>query len=220
MLVKSIEVFKKIDVRNHRTAKDFIHSDDSFMKIDIEDVVGRIIKLNSAMAKFWKNAKGWAPLQAAQLLTKSRLDWQVSLSHSLKKWLEVQTPEMAESALILGWANLGSLVEGTMKLFLSAYYKDYQSDVKAIKNKGKLIDPDSLQLETLRQFFKDKIWDSEFDEWVLKIQQRRNAIHAFKDRELGDREEFLKSVREYLKLLRYINFRLPYPDEIYEPREI
>ena len=115
---------------------------------------------------------------------------------------------------------LGSLVEGTMKLFLSAYYKDYQSDVKAIKNKGKLIDPDSLQLETLRQFFKDKIWDSEFDEWVLKIQQRRNAIHAFKDRELGDREEFLKSVREYLKLLRYINFRLPYPDEIYEPREI
>jgi hypothetical protein len=127
--------------------------------------------------------------------------------------------------LILAWADLGSQVEGTMKLFLSVWYKDYKNDVKAIKKKGEgdLIDPDSLQLEPMRQFFKERIWrneDKDWDAWILKIQQRRNAVHAYKSRDIGTFDEFLVDVRRYLNFLRYINDRLPYPDdEIYKPRE-
>jgi len=53
----------------------------------------------------------------------------------------------------------------------------------------------------------------------MRIQQRRNAIHAYKDREIGNHDEFLLDVKTYLKFLRYINERLPYPDDIYIPRE-
>ena len=40
-----------------------------------------------------------------------------------------------------------------MKLFLSVWYESYKNDVEAIKRKGKLQDPDGLQLEPLRKFF-------------------------------------------------------------------
>ena len=46
-------------------------------------------------------------------------------------------------------ANVGALVEGQLKLFLSAYYKDYVSDAEAIRKKGAVIDPDVASLESL-----------------------------------------------------------------------
>jgi len=54
--------------------------------IDIDKVIEHIASLNRGLKEFWSSAKGWAPIEAAQLLTKSRLDWQVSLSHSLRLW--------------------------------------------------------------------------------------------------------------------------------------
>ena len=106
-----------------------------------------------------------------------------------------------------------------MKLFLSVWYKDYKNDIDAIKGKNKLQAPDGLMLEPLRKFFVKKIWDDEWDDWVKSIQQRRNAIHAYKTREIGTNEGFMEEVRKYLEFLRYINFRLPYPDDIYVPTE-
>jgi hypothetical protein len=80
-----------------------------------------------------------------------------------------------------------------------------------------------MQLEQMRQFFRKRIWrkgDEDWDSWILKIQQRRNAVHAFKSRDIGTFDEFFVDVQKYLKFLRYINDRLPYPDdEIYKPRE-
>ena len=187
----------------------------------IEEVMARIETLSDGLRSFWSKAKGWAPIEAAHLLGKSRLDWQVSLTVCLGKWIEKPSEKEASGSLILAWANLGSLVEGTLKLFLSVYYKDYKNDIDAIKKKGELQDPDVLQLESLRQFFKKKIWDKEpWDNWIQKIQQRRNAIHAYKDRDIGSHDEFLDDVRNYLKFLRYINSRLPYPDDVYTPQEI
>jgi hypothetical protein len=192
-------------------------------EIPIDQVVSRIINLNDGLKRFWTKAEEWAPIEAAQLLSKSRLDWQVSLSYGLKNWLEDPSPENQNGRLIIAWANLGSLVEGTMKLFLSVWYNDYKSDVEAIKKKGDLIDPDNMQLEQMRQFFRKRIWrkgDEDWDSWILKIQQRRNAVHAFKSRDIGTFDEFFVDVQKYLKFLRYINDRLPYPDdEIYKPRE-
>lgn len=181
-------------------------------EIPIDKVINRIVILNEDLRQFWTQADGWAPIEAAQLLSKSRLDLQVSLSLCLKIWLIEPLPDDKNGRLILAWANLGSLVEGTMKLFLSVFYEGYKSDVEAIKNKGKLIDPDGLQLESMRQFFRKRIWGEDWDEWIRHIQNKRNAIHAYKSRDIGTFEDFFADVRRYLKFLRYINDRLPYPD--------
>lgn len=99
----------------------------------VDEAIKRIIKLNEGLCKFWSNSSGWAPIEAAQLLSKSRLDWQVELSRTLLIWTVTADDAEKNGRLILGWANLGSLLEGTLKLFLSVYYKDYQADVDAIK---------------------------------------------------------------------------------------
>jgi hypothetical protein len=197
-------------------------SDPTDMPID--EVVNRIITLNDGLRHFWsKMDAGWAPIEAAQLLSRSRLDWQVSLSKCLKKWLVEFSVDENDGRLIMAWTNLGSLVEGTMKLFLSVYYVDYQKDVLALKKRnGNLIDPDTLDLEKMRLFFRDRFWNNEnnnWDSWILHIQQRRNAVHAFKNRDIGTIEEFYDDVRKYLEFLRYINDKLPYPGEVYTPRE-
>ncbi|MFZ3384871.1 MAG: hypothetical protein WA144_13190 [Candidatus Methanoperedens sp.] len=188
-------------------------------EMPIADVINRIITLNNGLRQFWKDVEGWASIEAAQLLSKSRLDLQISLSVCLKIWLLEPSPKDKDGRLILAWANLGSLVEGTMKLFLSIFYTEYKKDVEAIKNKGKIIDPDGLQLESMRQFFRKKIWGEDWDEWIQHIQNRRNAIHAYKSRDIGTFEEFFADVRSFLKFLRYINSRLPYPEDFYMPRE-
>ena len=204
--------------------------------IDISNVVTRIIKLNSGLCDFWSKASGWAPDGAATLMSKSRLDRQVSLSKCLQLWLSSEVSGYEEGALILAWANLGSLIEGTLKLFLSVYYEDYKKEIisniqnieankkylKSYKDKkGNMIDPDILTLEKLRIFFnKNKIWSEEWNNYVSKVQIYRNAIHAYQDKEIGTMKEFEESVRYYLKMVAEFNDRMPYPDDIYVPRQI
>lgn len=187
--------------------------------LPIESVIERIISLNRGICWFWGQAHGWAPAEAAQLLSKSRLDRQVSLSHCLKLWLLSPPDGGASGQLILGWVNLGSLVEGSLKLFLSVWYEAYKQDVDAIRRQDRLQDPDGLRLEPLRVFFRKRIWDAEFDGWVQHIQCRRNALHAYQDKDIGSSEELQTYMRRYLDILRYVNFRLPYPDEVYEADE-
>lgn len=206
-------------VTNHNSVKAQVCRMPDPTNMSVDEVIERIIKLNEGLRKFWGRAEGWAPLEAAELISNSRLDRQVSLSHCLKLWIASIKPELEDGHLILAWANLGSLMEGSMKLFLSVWYKTYISDIDAIKRKGKLQDPDVLQLEPLRQFFKKRIWDDTFDTYIQTIQQQRNAIHAFKDRDIGTKEEFTNNIRIYLNILRYINYRLPYPDDVYAPKE-
>src|SRR5689334_20598189 len=91
-------------------------------KMSNEEVVNRIIQLNKGMYEFWNTAKGWAPIEAAELLSKSRLDWQISLTEYLNNWLNKEHDETDYASLILAWANIGSLVEGTIKLALSVFY--------------------------------------------------------------------------------------------------
>jgi hypothetical protein len=192
--------------------------------MSIDEVMNRIVTLNDGLRRFWTMVEeGWAPIEAAQILSTSRLDWQVSLSSCLKYWLLESSSDDKSGRLILAWANLGSLVEGTMKLFLSVWYTSYKTDVLAIKKSGDLISPDNLQLEQMRQYFRERIWregDENWDAWILHIQQRRNAVHAFKSRDIGTFDEFFADVRKYLEFLRYVNSRLPYPGDVYVPREV
>lgn len=200
-----------------------------------EETVKRIIKLTEGLTSFWKKADRWAPIEAVELLTKSRLDWQDSLSRQLKLFLDDSNTE--SGLLILAWATLGSLTEGIMKLFLCVFYKDYQTEhlkkefKHIIDRKGNLIDPDILVLEKLRVFFAEHVFPKdakeqwkkkgEIDwlEWILKMQQRRNAIHAFKIREIGSLKEFHFELKNYLIFMRKINNTLPYPDMQYQPQE-
>jgi len=204
-------------------------------KYSVEETVNRIIHLTEEMASFWTNSKTWAPIEAANLLTKSRLDWQASLSKQLKLFLNKSNNE--SGLLILAWTTLGSLTEGILKLFLSVYYKVYQVQnltrefKQVIDRKGNIIDPDGLILDKLRLFFAKRVFPANAKEvwlikgevdwlnWILKIQNRRNAIHAFKSRDIGDIEDFHSELQNFLIFLRKINNGLPYPDDIYVPAE-
>jgi len=210
---------KITEITDHDSAQANVLGMSDPNNMSVDDVIECIIKLNDGLRKFWSSAEGWAPVEAANLLDKSRLDRQVSLSRCLKLWVATSSPEVQDGHLILAWANLGSLIEGSMKLFLSVWYKTYKSDIDAVRRKGKFQDPDGLQLEPLRQFFKKRIWDKTLDGFIQNIQKRRNAIHAFKHRNIGTKNEFFDNVRKYLIILRYINYRLPYLDDIYVPRE-
>ena len=168
------------------------------------------------MMNFWKNPQGWAPIEAAELLNKSMLEWQSSLALSLSNW----TGTLSDGELILAWANIGALVEGQLKLFLSAYYNDYRADSESIKKRGTVQDPDGETVEPLRVFFSKRIWSSEqaWNAWILQIAQRRNAIHAFKAKDIGTSEELHAALRTLLSFIRDMNSMLPYPD-MYEPSE-
>lgn len=57
----------------------------TFEVLSYSEIVDKIVKLNEYIQSFWSKAEGWAPIDAANLLSKSRLDWLVSLSYSLYK---------------------------------------------------------------------------------------------------------------------------------------
>lgn len=208
-------------IQNHESATHQSRSvHPSPYEIPITEVIERIESLNDGLRIFWQDSEGWASVKTAKLLKKSRLDWQVSLSRCLNLWITEASGEKENGKLILAWANLGSLVEGSMKLFLSVWYTTYLEDRDELfLRNDKIRDPDVLSIEPMRQYFKRKIWDKYWDHWVLNIQQKRNAIHAYKNRDIASFEDFNNDVRRYLEFVRYINFRLPYPDQMYIPRE-
>lgn len=182
----------------------------------IDQVIDRIIALNRALARFWGTG-GWASGKPAQVLSQSRLDWQVSLSHALKFWVQRPSGELESAHQILGYVNLGSLVEGVLKLCLSVWYYSYETNENVKTNaKGDIVDPDRLKFEDLKQFFKKSVWvsglDDNWDRWLDRIQARRNAIHAYRDRPIGTYGELVEDIRHYLRFLCRVNSTLPYPD--------
>jgi len=178
---------------------------------DADELCQRIAILTRSIMDFWANSGGWASGEVASLLDKSMLHWQTSLAESLSRWLNMDS----DGDLILAWINLGALVEGQLKLFLCVYYDDYTNDAKGICRRGQKIDPDSSQLEELRQFFQKHIWDVgvNWTPYVELVQQRRNAVHAFQRRDIGTVNEWIDALRLHLSFVRDIGGRLPYPDE-------
>ncbi|MEO7046295.1 MAG: hypothetical protein ABI091_13380 [Ferruginibacter sp.] len=85
---------------------------------DLENLLSSTTNFTEQLINFWKSAQGWAPIEAASLLSKSRLDWQLSLTKQLHIFIRDDIRK-EEGALILAWVTLGSLVEGLLKLHLS-----------------------------------------------------------------------------------------------------
>ena len=176
----------------------------------LSDSIENIVALNTELADFWIRANGWAPPNAAALMSKSRLDWQIELSTTLSLWI---SPNITDGKLILGWTNLGALIEGTLKLYLCIYYNDYINDKDKITSRGKTVDPDALTLESLKQFCsKKKLLNSDHIELVSFVQHKRNAIHAFKNRSIGTAAELHYCILRYAKLLSDSIDCFPYPD--------
>jgi hypothetical protein len=217
--MKITSIVTSISRTDHLSAIDRVKTMPPSEALSIESVIQRIISLNQGIFIFWSQADDWTSEESAQILSRSRLDRQVSLSYCLKLWLQDPYDGAESGQIIMGWANLGSLLEGSLKLFLSVWHETYKLDIDAFKKKNKFQNPDGLQLEPLRIFFKKKIWNNEIDSWVQHIQIRRNAIHAYQDKEIGSLEELQTYMRKYLDILRYINFRLPYHDVISEANE-
>ncbi|MCG2665181.1 MULTISPECIES: hypothetical protein [Brevundimonas] len=196
-------------------------------QLPLIEVVQRIVKLNEGLRSFWSSSHGWAPADAAELMGKSRLDRQASLSRSLLHWITADE-ELEDGDLILGWTNLGSLIEGTIKLFLAVYYEDFKADFENVKKtqawhskQEKVLEPDGLRLEVLVHYVETaKLFQGDDLALFKLVQQRRNAIHAFKDRDIGTPAELHSAMRAYLRFLRDTASRLPYPDDLYEPREL
>jgi hypothetical protein len=164
---------------------------------------------------FWSNAGGWAPVEAEKILSRSRLDWLHGLSESLNTWTDIyRTTTDNEDKFILAWANLGALLEGGIKLFLSVHVLSYNNSQNCYKNNtGTIIEPDELGLENLKVFLqKEKIFEKKWYKFITRVQQRRNAIHAYKDRDIGNWAEFYRSIEDLYLFTKEIKDRLPYPD--------
>ncbi|MGE7662654.1 hypothetical protein ACQKL6_13285 [Peribacillus sp. NPDC097197] len=182
---------------------------------EVRLAIDEIVDIYRDHQYFWGNAAGWAPEEAEKILTRSRLDWLHALSESLFTWTEVyRTSTDSEGKLILAWTNLGAVLEGGIKLFLSVHVKHYQnSQHHYLDSNGKLIEPDVLTLEKLKVFLqKEKIFAPKWYPFILMVQQRRNAIHAYKHRDIGNWTEFYESIKKLSVFTQEIKNQLPYPE--------
>ncbi|ANK71678.1 hypothetical protein FA04_02935 [Ensifer adhaerens] len=187
-----------------------------------ESHVADIVTIQAGLAGFWSKAHGWAPSDGATLLASARLDWTPSLARSLHRWIE--PPTLSDGDLILAWANLGSIMESSLRLFFGVYINDYNNsaeDLAAIDalrkkgaKKGQHYPPDELAMEKIRQLIeRRKIFPDAERKLIGIIQSRRNAIHSFNDREIGSTSEFRVTVADYRVFIANMASRLPYPDD-------
>lgn len=175
----------------------------------------------SEQADFWGNSHGWAPKDAAKLLSAIRLEQYASLALNLDSTMlrRAKSPDHESGRLIIAWAHLGSLVECTLQLLLSVHLRDYQKDPNRIYNRRrgatKLAMPHEAMLENLRVFLDKSVWSpkekQKWSPWILDIQQHRNAIHAMKPRPMGTWDDLKKAVKTYSLFLREVDSRLPRP---------
>lgn len=162
--------------------------------------------------RLWSDgAPGWAPEVATELLTRSRLDRQAALCRCLRAWLDPPPRERADGSLILAWVNLGSLVEGALQFFLSVYAHDYANN--PVRRKRNAMDVQELMFQQLQEFFRDAVWTDEqrqrWDPWLETVRLRRNAIHAYEDRDIGTHDDFLRAVVTYRELAHELEGQLP-----------
>ncbi|MEG0408561.1 MAG: hypothetical protein RR623_06770 [Bacilli bacterium] len=66
----------------------------------------------------------------------------------------------------------------------------------------------------MKVFSRGILWNqrSEWDLWIDRIQKRRNTIHAFNNREIGNTEEFMNNLTIFFDFIDYINKRFTYPE--------
>lgn len=182
---------------------------------DAETAIRSLEAWHAKLIFHWADgARGCAPDVASEILARSRLDRQASLCSCLRLWLDVPVDARSDGQLVLAWANLGSLVEGSMKFFLSVFANDYANG-NPILRRGRAVDPDELGFEQLRQFFNRDVWlpdQRTWDTWLEAIQRRRNAIHAYRDRDVGTHADFLAAIVGFHEFAMVLDGQVPWYD--------
>ncbi len=141
---------------------------------DLKATIVDIVCVNAFLNDFWGNC-GWTSGDAAKLLKESRLDRQFELSRTLAIWLEPPTEHDSEGRLILAWANLGTLVEGTMKWFLCVFANDC-ANAPELDRKGNRVELDDMWFANLCRYFVRQVGQTpEFGRLCTRIRKRRNA---------------------------------------------
>ncbi len=183
--------------------------------IDLESTISDIVASIKRIQEFGREeASGWSPRETAELLENSRMDRLVSLSHSLHLWTEPSAEEDREARLILAWANLGIPVEGTMTWFLCVFENDYAKQPTKTRS-GFDLRPNRLRFEEMCRFFSEHVWiDSqraEWNDWLAKVRNFRNAVHAFNQRDIGNWNDWKNAVVRYHEFISELDGRVPYP---------
>lgn len=128
----------------------------------VNDAYLKITKKTSKLVSVWRNFIEQEGLRKKYIIM---LDWQVSLTNSLKYWLSMDT-NISTGDLILARINLGMLVETWLRIFFTIYSYDYQNDdfiiiknrIEKIKDrKKKRVEIKDLTFNNLITFFISKI---------------------------------------------------------------
>lgn len=170
-----------------------------------------IVQVHRKIGVTWRDG-GWAPSEAAALLRKGNLDRLASLAATLAIWAQKPPAEQEEGRLVLGWANLGALVEGTMTWFVCVHADSYAVDPLVNRN-GEPIDPDDIWFAKLIELFKKQVLDpaasTRWGKWLDTVRERRNAIHAYHPRDVGSFRELRRAIRAYAEFLTDLQSRIP-----------
>lgn len=116
-------------------------------------------------------------------------------------------------------------MESSLRLFLAVYLTDYHNSVEDLEainalqrsgpEQGQPYSPSSLQFEKIRQLLaRRELFENHDLGLVALVQSRRNAIHSFKNREIGTTEEFRAAVMQYRIFISSLATRLPYPLDV------
>lgn len=192
---------------------------DKFDSFSLIDVISKVIYLNTKLSNFWgKGVDGWSPDEVTELFSETRMERVVSFSHRLEDALRDVSQSEEEAHLISSWVTLGALIESSLALFFTIYRNDYVKNGPRKKD-GKITEPTKLSFHELKSvMLQHGLIDQKSHDWVENVQQFRNVIHIFRDKNIGTRDDLVKSIKRYLALLEFINHSLPYPDEMYSPR--
>jgi len=164
----------------------------------------------------WKNHDGWAPKSVSLKLDKAMFDWIIDLTDCLGIWVD-KRKHLSDGELILAYTNFGSLVENWLKLFYCIYYESYKEN--PIKRGSNIIEPNKTMLQSLKEFSVGKLWEKDDDwyNWIEHIQHRRNSIHSFNYRDIGDTQAFFEDLKKYKEFIEFVNNHFPpAPSEAYD----
>jgi hypothetical protein len=138
--------------------------------------------------------------EIARLTRETMTSWKVMA----RGWAPEAAADIIDSAML---DQQVSLVEGQLKFFLTLYIEDAMRSPKPPKKVS------AMRLQPLRDFYRANIWDNnlgfDWDAYVGKVQSRRNAIHAYEQKDIGSWPEWRECVITHLHFIESLSGSLP-----------
>ncbi len=185
--------------------------DENYLMENMEKIVLFTMSISS---EYNISLKGWAPDETIRILKSVNFERILSLMESLNYYQSKDY--LSDGELLIAVTIIGSLVEFWIKFFYTIYIQDYFNSVKEDSRffdckKKKIKLPDKIKFETLKQFSRENLLknNEKFEEWINRIQFKRNAIHTFVYREIGGTEELEYDLEMLSLLIEKIYYRLP-----------